>query len=734
MRVFVECPACEDQVAIEPCQMQSQMECESCGRAFTATAVVPAPTTEPRGAVPPATTGAKPPSIAADVTDSFVPSAVKEAAGELAADAAPVVDLVSAETDSPREGPTRSTNQLGIEDELAVPCSPDDAWPLPPELPQQPGLAKRIGSRRRSKLALIMPLLMLVGLAATLAVLFITLEFVAPDEAETAAQNANFKGDSDQAGQSLEPFDSPKPETIQNRSSGGAPEQDSPNSSMPTDQNRELAATDIAADQRAGGDSPAGRDDQVTQPQPAEYPSTFSMREWERLWQKLNTYSVRLEVTTAKGVHVSSGVIVDSRGWIATSYATIRGATAIEATLAARAFDTGAPRRDQSGSVLGVVATEPQLDLAIVAVDRDLVINLTEVGMADADRIVRAERLIVARTPPAGRRLWFSESRVADRVTFEQLNDSMKQRLQAQPLNRAKSCSWIQHGIANATHRDPAPSQTPPLSTHAWGAPLYSAEGKLVAINSSLHDHESAISYAVPVGELQQLMTAAEGSPLVSLGKVAIPNNDQNSLLDSLADEEPIATVPGINSQFPEIMELSEALRQCARFGMIASNQEQADQLREFTILLQSAADLSVDIGTSDRDRATLKRELGTLLQQMDDVLRKSSIDKADDIDGMNRWMLTDSVNRSVPVAIAATVDENAATSPIYDGQPTAFFQALGQDSHFFSFVNEQSPVFSQGDRVLIFATLDATFSWRRDGKEVRKLDLIHVAPIDGRR
>ena len=712
MRTYVECPACEDRVEIASDKMHSEVHCYGCGRDFiakieiTGEQIVKNHTTQHQSGE----------SFSRNVTDTVTPELTDNQTTDLAGKQPPSIQsnssrrsAGSAEVNSPTSKPADTTRQThpipdvaasvhlavtpgrleNLEDfpnensEQEIKLQPlQDYQTQAAALPASPDVAKRIRSRKQSKTTLIMTLLCLIGLIATFGVLYVALDLIYKATSMTRADDTRNQPLEDKLADQGAPLDA----TVAPRVS-----------------NAEKSKTD------APGIS--------TEPNKAELPETFTMRQFRHVWQQVNSYLVKLDVETPAGKHVASGLVIDSRGWIATSYSAIQNATSIKVTLASRNFDSGKAWRDKTFPAKGVIATDQEMDLAIVSADSDLVISLVDVPFEESDHLVGADRLIVARSPPADCRLWFSETRVDERPPFSDLEQSVQQEIRSSGLVQRENFGWIKHSL-NPTEE-------------TWGAPIFDREGNVVALNTALKVDGMRQSFAVPVKELLRLKETADNTtiPFGTSSRETKATKGTTDVLDSLTGGENKVFVHGIKSEYPEILDLSDSLKECSQFHFFVDSFDRADQLRNFAIRLRTAADLAVDVGMSQKDRDKLTEEINDIMEQVDQVVANAPAQTPPQIKRMNNLMLEDT-ERSIPVVIFGVVDENAATSPEYDGKPTVFFQAAGTADFFFAFVDADSPVYAEGDRYLIFATLDTSFRWVRDDHEVGKFEIIHMSPI----
>ena len=92
-------------------------------------------------------------------------------------------------------------------------------------------------------------------------------------------------------------------------------------------------------------------------------------------------------------------MIVDSRGWVLTSYHAIKDAWQVEVTASAKSLEALEKSKPLQDLARGVIAVDPVNDLAIIEVNRRFVVSLANVKIYDDDRIVSGEFLFQSEPP-----------------------------------------------------------------------------------------------------------------------------------------------------------------------------------------------------------------------------------------------------------------------------------------------------------------------------------------------
>ncbi|MFT5301868.1 MAG: hypothetical protein ACI87E_002966 [Mariniblastus sp.] len=225
--------------------------------------------------------------------------------------------------------------------------------------------------------------------------------------------------------------------------------------------------------------------------------------DWDRQqvkeqWLTARPHLVSLKVFDGLGEHDAVGTIVDSRGWILTSYSGIRGASKIEVRAG---VDTVQDLKDTdrlTDLVRGYVAVNQVDDLVLLAINRRFIIALTFLELASNNRIVEGQPLLQC-APPSEHNLYgVSEAKVVARGGFAQL-DGVAQKLATAQQTTGSELTWL----TTQSSTRPTP-----------GTPAFDREGKLVAINSfSAPTNKSGDpkAYFVPVTSVDAMLKATSG-------------------------------------------------------------------------------------------------------------------------------------------------------------------------------------------------------------------------------
>ena len=237
------------------------------------------------------------------------------------------------------------------------------------------------------------------------------------------------------------------------------------------------------------------------------------------VWNKMQPRLVRLISERPNGKSESMGLIVDSRGWVATSLQSIAGATSIEVRQVHShdmLFDDERLFKDKAR---GVIAKDEALDLAILSVNRKFVVALDDVEMPENDTVVAGQRFIAPLFPGPYSRAVLREVQVDKRNNFQQFSASEQEILTDVGMN--------EEGLKYVSYQATTP--TPPLDGQSIlaGAPLFDSDYRLVGITTSVRLNQ--VPLAVSSVHLARILKMSDGktsplSSLVATGQDASPD------------------------------------------------------------------------------------------------------------------------------------------------------------------------------------------------------------------
>ncbi len=208
-------------------------------------------------------------------------------------------------------------------------------------------------------------------------------------------------------------------------------------------------------------------------------------------WYVVKPYLLELQADTPSGPSFATGILIDSRGWILTSYRAMHSANTIHVRRARKSVTDQAEIINDT--VRGVIATDPEKDLVILSINRRLVDTFEDLPILTEDNLVQSEYVVQCQSPTVLFSQSTIESRVLDRITVEQTSQLDTARLKQQLAN--PDIRWIRH-----QHQSPL----------RVGAPLVDDSGNLVAMNTGFRTSNPKDILAIPSTHIAKFKSAAE--------------------------------------------------------------------------------------------------------------------------------------------------------------------------------------------------------------------------------
>ena len=184
-------------------------------------------------------------------------------------------------------------------------------------------------------------------------------------------------------------------------------------------------------------------------------------------WNAVQPHLVSLKVFDGLGTHEAVGTIVDSRGWILTSYQAVKGASKIEVKASVNSIDDYWEAEPLTDLVRGYIAEQKENDLVLLSINRRFVVAFSTVQPATKNNIVEAEYLLQCAPPSRTNLYGGTETRISNRAELESLDPTAQSMARRMQLD-GKDLVWIV-----------ATGETPP----APGTPLFKIDGELAAIS-----------------------------------------------------------------------------------------------------------------------------------------------------------------------------------------------------------------------------------------------------------
>lgn len=290
-----------------------------------------------------------------------------------------------------------------------------------------------------------------------------------------------------------------------------------------------------------------------------------------KCWEKNRSYLVELQADTPAGPKFATGTIIDSRGWVVTSYQAMAGATKIHVRKAVELPTRLADRvKDQ---VRGIVAEQPEHDLIILAINRQFVDTFEDVAIEPNDNFVVGRYVIQCQPPTAAFPYHANEARIANRASRQDLESAHSERMSK--LGIDANINWIIH------------EQLSPLRA---GAILLDDNGKLVAMNTSASASYDKLAFAIPASYLEKLRAKSDDAQLQPLAtpasKATAARQDDDPFSDEVDEPADSAPVAVANTNQLSIKELVETVNrtgtECELFGWWPKTEPQIDLFRQF--------------------------------------------------------------------------------------------------------------------------------------------------------
>ncbi len=315
-------------------------------------------------------------------------------------------------------------------------------------------------------------------------------------------------------------------------------------------------------------------------------------------WFKVRPFLVEIQAETPLGSQFATGTIVDSRGWILTSYRAVAGAKQIDIRQARKSIpdETGTePLVDQ---VRGFIAADLEHDLVLLSINPRFVVAFNDLPIADVDKLVGSQYLIQCMPPTESYPWSMVESRIVRRIQLAEMDSHAAEKMVRLGFHD-ENLRWIQH------------QQLSPLRI---GAPLFNDQSQLVAMNTSGVDEIKQDILAVPatfILELKQLgRTELQPLPVpqFDIDSKTLSNEQQET--DAIVDESSEMPVAHSGSSLRELSETINRLgSDCQLFGWWPTTVSETKILGEFAVVLVAAQHQIVAVN-DDPDVETLRLQV----------------------------------------------------------------------------------------------------------------------------
>ena len=320
----------------------------------------------------------------------------------------------------------------------------------------------------------------------------------------------------------------------------------------------------------------------------------------DQCWNQIHPHLVKLTVHDGLGSHPAVGTIVDSRGWILTSYSTIKGASKIEVASGYKTIDQYYQDAKLTDTVRGIIVSDPEQDIAVLSVNRRFVESFAEVVITQKDFVVEGEFMLQCAPPNPESAHGCYESKVGISGKFDRLREPGKSLAEKMKL-ASTELSWI---------------VCPDKQKAVPGSPLVRIDGSLEAIHVFSKDDKA---HYVSVHLLKPMLADAVDRP---------------QPLSSLQDNGRFAV--DIDHPLKEtsvLLNLSSDV--CKQFDWIPKDQTQYQQLREFSGHFAKAIKL---VKKNQDSNPELVKEIHPQIKQIEDSISLGIKNNRTPVEAMNQF------------------------------------------------------------------------------------------------
>ena len=321
-------------------------------------------------------------------------------------------------------------------------------------------------------------------------------------------------------------------------------------------------------------------------------PQTFAYldpRDSKARWNAVQPHLVSLKVFDGLGTHEAVGTIVDSRGWLLTSFHAVKGASKIEVKASVNSIDDYWEAEPLTDLVRGYIAEQKEDDLVLLSINRRFIVAFSPVQPATKNNIVEGQHLLQCAPPSRSNLYGGTETRITKRGNFESLDPAGQLPARRMELNGG-DLVWLV-----------ATGETPPLP----GTPLFKIDGDLAAINVF---NVKKQYYFLPVDHVKGMIAHADGKvkPLRELGT-------------SVGDGIPVAVSTSSDLYQPSV-QLNRLAESCMVFNWIPQTRQDYEIFREFaeaySIIEKYAREKAGTTVTEEKKILAQKAQLEKLIRQ----------------------------------------------------------------------------------------------------------------------
>ncbi len=437
-------------------------------------------------------------------------------------------------------------------------------------------------------------------------------------------------------------------------------------------------------------------------------PRIFLKKNIDDIWLKVQPHLVELTAETSFGSTPATGILIDSRGWVLTSYRAIQGAKEISVSPSRKSIQD--PPGELTDLVRGVIASDPEHDLAILKVNRRFVISLRELTIVDEDRVVGSQHLIQC-VPPTSQYQWpAAECRIENRKTTSKLDESQQQHLDRIGYRDA-DLRWM-------LHRGQSPLN--------GGGALVNENGDLVGMTVKSFPQTSSndLCLAIPASYIHDLKQNATDTttplPLPELDHVALTTPAETGQAKSEPDMESVPVtssndgldvLPKDSLRRPLSLALNRAGQKCGAFGWWPTSDEQAADIQQFVDQLVTARRVIMAEPDDKKEVPTLQKQLDYWWEKFSAGFQPADGLSEETKSQLNRRYENEMQKETAKFVGFGKVYYGAIVSPPFkfDNEPigeTITFQLAGTQQLVLAKASQDWPVLRPGAKCLILGEL----------------------------
>lgn len=413
-------------------------------------------------------------------------------------------------------------------------------------------------------------------------------------------------------------------------------------------------------------------------------PRIFSKKNIDDTWLKIQPHLVELTAETAFGSVPATGILIDSRGWVLTSYRAIQGAKEISVSPSRKSIQD--PQGELTDLVRGVISSDPEHDLAILKVNRRFVISLRELTIVDEDRIVVSQHLIQC-VPPSNQYQWpAAECRIENRKTTSKLDESQQQYLDRIGYRDA-DLRWMLHRGQSPRNEGGAlvNEKGDLVGMTVKSFPRTSSNDLCLAIPSSyildLKQNATDTTTPLPLPELDR----ADSRRIAETGQAKSEPNMSSAPVTS--NNDGLAVLPKDSLRRPLSLALNRAGQKCGEFGWWPTGDEQASDIQQFVDHLVTARRVIMAEPDDEKEVPTLQKQVDYWWPQFSSGFQppdglseeaKSQLNRRYENEMKKEKVLNFVAFTTVHIPLSMGVD--AAINNKESAEPTITFKTAGTD------------------------------------------------------